>query len=240
MKRISRLALLFGLLFTVLISGPALLSGRDFGPYPFLTWGDILDLFTPLLLLPLYWLLFQLSPDQRPGRGKTILFMVLAAAWAMGQGMHLGANAIGHLLDADTGGDAYELTYYLDEVLSHYIWHLAFIALSALILYRQRNHPFAESGAPAAQLAAGALLYGLTYALAILEGGTALFGVPFAILAALFLLRWGRDRDGNKPLDRYFLIAYLFAALVFIAWGLYWTLSEGAFYFPQPSEVGLI
>ncbi len=96
MKRLSKLILAFAILFAVFIVLPGLISNQ-FAPYELLKNGDILDLFTPLVLIPLYWLLFQITPDKKPSQGEVIAFLVLAAMWIEGQGMHLGANAIGHL-----------------------------------------------------------------------------------------------------------------------------------------------
>jgi len=42
-------------------------------------WGDVLDVFMPLVLVPLYWLLFQLSPDRAPKAREITFFLVLVA-----------------------------------------------------------------------------------------------------------------------------------------------------------------
>jgi hypothetical protein len=97
MERLSRLIFIFALLVTILIITPAFLSAQ-FGPYSLIKTGDVLDLLTALILLPLYWLLFQLKSGQLPKQGLMIAFMVFAGAWAAGQGLHLSANSIGHLL----------------------------------------------------------------------------------------------------------------------------------------------
>jgi hypothetical protein len=57
-NRLSRLTLVFSITFAVLIISPAFLN-RQFGPYPLMKTGDVIDLFTPLILIPLYWLLFS-------------------------------------------------------------------------------------------------------------------------------------------------------------------------------------
>lgn len=57
MQRLARLTLIFAILFAVFIIAPAFLNGQ-FAPYPLLKSGDVLDLLTPLVLIPLYWLLF--------------------------------------------------------------------------------------------------------------------------------------------------------------------------------------
>lgn len=233
MQRLSRIILVFALLFSVLIIAPAFLS-RQFGPYTLIKTGDVVDLFSALILLPFYWLLFQLKPGQLPRQSEMIAFMVLAAAWASGQGMHLSANSIGHLLQDLQGSDVYALTYFYDEKLSHYIWHLGIVGLSTILIYRQWKHPFAESAKGQGLVVAGGILYGLTYALAIMEGGTGPLGVPFAILATLFILIWAQKQLKQEPLILFFLIAYALASAIFILWGIYWSVSCGHFSFPEP------
>ena len=44
---------------------------------------------TPFVMVPLYWLLFREAADRAPGR--IIAFLLLAALWVEGHGMHLSA-----------------------------------------------------------------------------------------------------------------------------------------------------
>ncbi len=55
----SRLILIFALAFAILIITPAFLS-QQFAPYPLMKTGDVTDVLTPVILIPLYWLLFRL------------------------------------------------------------------------------------------------------------------------------------------------------------------------------------
>jgi len=144
--RLSRLILAFALLSMVLFLGPALLS-QQFGPYPLMRNGDVFDLLTPLVLIPLYWLLFQIRRDLTPTQWEITAFLILAVLWVMGQGMHLGANSISHLMEEMKHSDAYMLTHFYDETLSHYLWHVGIVGLSALLLYRQWRNPFPGTGA---------------------------------------------------------------------------------------------
>jgi hypothetical protein len=233
MQRLSRITLIFAILFTVLIVSPGLLSNQ-FSPYMLIKTGDVLDVFTPLILLPLYWFMLQLSPGQLPKRSEMVAFMVLAAAWASGQGMHLSANSIGHLLQDSMVADINDLTYFYDETLSHLIWHLGIIGLSALLVYRQWKNPFSGETAGLAPVIIGGVLYGFTYFLTIVEGGTGLLGVPFALLITLFVLIWARDRLKEMPLVTFFFTAYLLATILFAIWAIYW----GGL--PEFSDVGLI
>lgn len=233
MKRLSRLALSFSILFAILIIAPALLSSQ-FGPYPLMKNGDILDLVTPLILIPLYWLLFQLKPGQLPRQGQMLLFMALAAAWAAGQGMHLSANSIGHLLVDMTDSDAYELTHFYDEDLSHYLWHLGLVGLSGLIIFRQWHNPFVERPEGLAAVIVGGLIYGFTYFMMIVEAGTAPLGVPFAAAVTIFGLFWGRKQFGKQPMTTFFVSGYALATLLIIIWAIW----QGGL--PEFSEVGII
>lgn len=180
MNKLPWLLLLFALAFAAFIVGPAFL-GIQFAPYPLLKVGDVLDLLTPLVLIPLYWLLLQSASAGAAGLRAGVPFVLLSALWVEGQGLHLGANSIGHLLEGASASAAFTLTYFYDEVLSHYLWQLGIIGLSALlVLHAWRTPPGVpfRLGLPAA---AGAL-HGFTFFLIVVEGGTAPLGVPFALL----------------------------------------------------------
>jgi hypothetical protein len=233
MKRLSWIALLFALLFASLIMMPAFLSGQ-FGPYPLMKNGDVLDIVTPIILIPLYWLLFQLAPNQLPSQRLTLLFMALAAAWAAGQGMHLSANSIGHLLSDMKDSDIYQLTGFYDEDLSHYVWHSGIVGLSALILIRQWRNPFSGSTEGLGAVIAGGLVYGFTYAAAVLEAGTAPLGLSFAIIVTAFGLIWGRRQFNHQPMTVFFVTGYALATLLFFVW-LIW---QGGLI--EPSAAGFI
>jgi len=217
MQRLSRITFTFAILFTLLIIMPGLLSGQ-FGPYTLIKVGDVLDLFSPLLLLPFYWLMLQLAPGKLPRPAEMIVFMVLIGAWASGQGMHLAANSIGHLLQDSMGADINDLVYFYDERISHIIWHLAIMGLSALLMVRQLKQPADETGFNSGLIVGGGFLYGLTFALASLEGQTAWIGLPFALLVTVFTLVWARETVRRGPVLTFFFSAYLLAAIFMVVW----------------------
>jgi hypothetical protein len=130
MNRLSGTTLVFAVTFAIFALTPAFLNSQ-FAPYPLTKVGDWFDLLTPLVMLPLYWLLLQGGWQATAAPRFTLLFLLLAAVWAQAQGMHLAANAIGHLL-SEGDGDVYTLTHFFDEVLSHYLWHGAVMGLAAL------------------------------------------------------------------------------------------------------------
>lgn len=195
---------------------------------------DVADVFTPLVIIPLYWLLFQLSPEKKFSLREGFLFMIFAALWVEGQGMHLSANSIGGLLQEATEADVYSLTLFYDEVLSHYIWQLGMVGLSTLILIRQWHHPLpVERSWLPLDLVAG-VIHGFMFFVIVVEARTAPLGIPFAIAITLVGLIWGRNELRKQPLLAFYLASYGVAILFFMGWALYW----GGL--PQFSEVGII
>lgn len=233
MSRLNRLMLTFSILFTVFLIGPAFLGG-PFGPYPLMKWGDVFDLITPLVLLPLYWLIFATCCEKKPNQRENLLFIALAALWAMGHGLHLAANSIGHLLVE--GSDVYTLTYFYDEHLSHYLWHLGIVGLAILLMVKQWRHPFSEEqGALRSEILAG-IIHGFTLFLIFIEAGTAPLGILFVLIITLVTLIWGRDKLKDQPLITFIFTSCTVALLFLAGWGGYWR----EWPLPQFSEKGLI
>jgi hypothetical protein len=234
--RLSRWVLVFAALTPIFVIGPALM-GQTFPPYPLMHIADFFDLFTPLVLIPVYWLLFQWSGKGSPPLPESLVFMLLAALWVEGQGMHLAANSIGHLIPPFTepGGfnQAYKLTYFYDEQLGHYLWHIGILGFAALLLYREWRRPAGLTTSWGITLPAG-VIYGFTVFAATLEGQTTPMSLPFVVLATLFALLGGRNRLKGQPVLAFFFASFLIAALFYMGWGLYW----GGL--PEFSEVGII
>lgn len=230
MLTLSRLILIFAILFLVLLISPAFLN-QQFGPYPLMKTGDVTDILTPLILIPLYWLLFRL--DKPPTTREMILFLVFAAVWAEGQGMHLSANSIGHLLQNAPETDAYTLTHFYDEVLSHYLWHIGLAGLAALLIWRQVKNPLAAALPSLRTEIAAGIIYGITNFIITIEAGTVPLGLPFAILVSLFGIT-RRSQLRSQPVTAFLVVAHLLATILFLIWFIRW----GGF--PQFSELGYI
>jgi hypothetical protein len=233
MKRTPILILVFSLAFLVFFIGPPFL-GQQFTPYSLMKNGDVLDLLTPLVLIPLYWLLFRLVEKETACRCAVVSFVVLSALWAEGQGMHLSANSIGHLVEKLKGTEAYALTYFYDEILSHYMWHLGIIGLSALLIFLSWRSQASEKSPLLWLIILSGVIHGFTLFMIVIEGGTAPVGIPFAVIATVFGLVWGRKKLGSQPLLLFFTVSYAVATLFFAGWGIYW----GGL--PQFSELGII
>ena len=231
----SRLILIFAIAFATLLMTPAFLN-QQFSAYPLMKTGDVTDIITPIILIPLYWLLFRLNDAQTgktPTTGEIVAFLVFTALWVEGQGMHLSANSIGHLFDELRDTDAYTLTHFYDEVLSHYLWHIGLVALTALLVWRQLKNPLANALSSLRAEWIAAAIYGIVYFIIVIEAGTVPLGLPFAvILSVVGLLRRGDLR--RQPLTAFFFGAHLLATILFAIW----FVRFGGF--PQFSELGLI
>jgi hypothetical protein len=240
MKRISVLALVFAILSLIFFLGLVFLR-TPFSPYPLMSYQDALDLLTPLILIPIYWLMFKYASGKPSHLSEELAFLAIAVFWVLGHGMHLAANSINNLAgklassrEIDIlGTNIYALTYFYDERLSHYLWHVGILGMIGLLVYREWRSPAGTQTVWWATLVAG-VIYGFTYFCIFLEGQTVLLGLPFAVIITLLTLLWGRKRLAKGPLLAFFFVSCLLATILFIGWGLYW----GGF--PEFSEVGLI
>ncbi len=233
MTRLSRLTLIFAAVFAILIVSPAFLN-QQFARYPLMKNGDVTDILTPLILIPIYWLLFQIDRGKLPGAKETIVFLIAAAFWVEGQGMHLAANAIGHLTETIPTSDIAQLTHFFDEVLSHYLWHIGLTALMIILIVRQWKNPFANQRSNLVFEIIAGLIHGFNYFISVVEAGTVPLGLPIATGISAFGLIWGRKHLRQQPILAFFLIACIFATILFAGW----FIKFGGF--PQFSELGLI
>ena len=227
-----RLILAFAVAFAVLILAPAFLHQ----PFPLnrlMDCGDALDLLTPLVMLPLYWLLFTDAGRRTRGRRATLTFLVFGALWILGQGMHLSANSIGNLMGHGES-PTHNLVHFYDEVLSHYIWHVAIIGMSVILVVGRREPEGSAPPTSWGRESPSGFLYGFTYFCAVNEGGTVPLGLPAAIVipAAILVTRRGGARRGN--LTTFFFLGYVIALAFFVGWFARW----GGF--PEFSEKGII
>ena len=226
------LILLFALAFALFIVGLPFLD-QTFAGYPLMHWADVLDIATPLVLMPLYWVLFTNAGRVYRTLPLALAFAVLAALWAEGQGMHLSANSIGNLLGAGTT-EVHTLVHFYDEVLSHYLWHLGIITMSILLLAAPYGDPASAPAPSWAIIVPAAVLYGFTYFALIVEGGTVPLGLPAAVLILVWLLVRKRTDIRAMNLIGFFFLAYAIVLLLFGVWFARW----GGF--PQFSELGLL
>ena len=132
-------------------------------------WADWLDLLVPwLVLAPAAWALAV----ARVGPRTWALFGAGVVAYASGHGIHLAANSVGNAAPGPTA-------HLWDEVVGHYVWFagvaLVAAALATTMAGRPRPHPVGY---------ALALGVGLTWASNAVGGGTVVFSLLLAVVAA--------------------------------------------------------
>ena len=228
MKRTSLLTLIFAILsltfFLLLI-----FLRIPFPLYPLMSIQDAVDILTSLVLIPIYWLMFKNIRQTQASLGSNIFFMVMSAFWAVGQGMHLSANSINNLIGNlaknqvidVTMTDIYHLTYFYDEDLGHFLWHIGVVGLAALLIYESWRQSVQEKADWRLVTPAG-ILYGFTCFCFFVEGNTLILGLPFTFLVTLLVFIWGRKKLAQQPILAFFFVACLLAFLMFVGWRLYW------------------
>ena len=233
MKRLSQYILVFSILFVALLIAPAFLGG-PFPLYPLMSWGDALDILTPLILMPLYWMLFWYASNGNLKLRECLVFVLFAAMWAEGQGMHLSANSIGHLLDKAALNSTYQLTNFYDEQLSHYLWHIGIFALAAILIFVEWRQTENKNMIVPYLVTPAGIIHGLTLFMIIVEAGTVLLGIFTALLVVIIFSIWGKRRLREEPLIYFFFISFIVTLVFSIGWAIYW----GGF--PEFSDLGII
>jgi hypothetical protein len=203
------------------------------GPAQAFTWQEAIDLLTPLVVIPLAW--WVLVGTGRLHGPAFVAFLVIAVLWAAGHGIHLAANAIGDAYPVGPERDAFyattagDLDHWLDEVLSHWMWHVAWVALSFLMLALAvgpdaRDQGGAESRALPAL--AGAI-QGAVFFFVTTEGET----WPLGIAASAVLLAWAtseRLRGSRHPIVVFTIASAAVTLLAYVIWAVRfgWPLVE--------------
>lgn len=218
--RLSRALLGYAVALAVLLLVPPSLTA-SVGPPTGFTLQEAVDFFTPLIVIPLVWYVFDLTGGL--GRVGLLAFLVIGALWIEGQAIHLGANAVGDAVPPDATETFVrtapgELNHWLDETLSHWTWHIAWVALSILLLAAASR----TQGAPAARTsltaAAAGFVHGATFFVVTVEGVTTLLGIPASIVLLLWSASLARRRLGSRPIVVFFLVASIVTLVGYAGW----------------------
>jgi hypothetical protein len=202
-----------------------------FAPDPQLRWGDVLDFATPVVMLPMYWLVLS-HRRVAPVRWEMVIFLVLGAIWIEGQGVHLAANAIGH---HPAPGAAHSVTELFDEKVGHLLWHGAALALAVLIVVRGIEAVSGRARSTRLTVGLAALVYGFAFFLIAVEGATAILVAAGSIVIVALALRDGPRALLHRPTAAFFGGSHTLTLVLLGAWFVYW---GGRL--PEFSSLGLI
>jgi len=201
------------------------------------TWGDVVDAATPVLLILLYGLVLRelsrtpsVSPPRRSDARPRLLFTLGGLGLLLGHGIHVAANSIHDAIDRAGITDPQGLANWWDERVSHMMVHgskaLICVGLTAI-----ESRRVAGPRRPSSLLVAGALAYGfITFAEGI-EGQTVALLLPFVLLYLAWSLGRGRP---YAPVRLFYTLGAIVSILLFAYWGI---THHG---FPEFSQVGLI
>lgn len=230
-ERLPRALLAYAIALAVFLLIPPTIHA-SVGPPAAFTGQELFDLFTPVAVLPLAWLVLGAAGIADPK--TTLAFVAIGGLWAGAQGIHLAANAIGDAFaagptrDAFYATDAGALDHFLDEDLGHWAWHAAWALLSLLFLVRGRRFaawPASGTGAilagratlaGAATVGAG-ILHGATFAVVSTEGGTAALGIPLSVVLLVGSARSITSRTSH-PLIRFLAASSITTLLLYAVW----------------------
>ncbi len=207
------------------------------GPPQAFTLQEAADLLTPLVVIPLAWLVLDLTGGS--GRRGLVAFLVVAALWVEGHGIHLAANAVGDAFPHDGAAAFYQtvpgdLNLWLDETLSHWMWHAAWVAMSVMVLAAATRADIPPANRTSVMAAVAGFLHGATFFAVTVEGVTTLLGIPASILILAWCALAGRRGLTRQPVVTFFLVSTVVTLLGYVVWGALndWTL-------PEFSKVGL-
>lgn len=234
----------FGFVYAFFHVMPALLPTFLKSP---ITWGDMLDFFTPFTVIPLAYLLYfrakkTLQSFDLLGRTRSLAVKIVLAVgfilYVDGHGLHLSANSIARLLKNMKESELFRATYLFDEIISHFMWDGGVFLISISLIILAYKLPFKSlSKENLAFLYLGAAFYGFTFTVNGIEGQTVVFTFPAAFLGfllSLFLFLKRRKKGLQNPYLFFFSSAYFLSVLLFAYWGI--TRSG----FPEFSELGWI
>jgi hypothetical protein len=228
-------------LASVYIKAPAVRPG--------VTWGDLIDIATPVILVSLYALVLRAlrvipakeapRPARPSGPGSRLLVTLGGFGLVLGHGIHVAANSIHDAITRAGTPDPLGLVNWWDEHLSHFTIHGSKTAICVGLTALEsgsgaaRGDPASKAapGTSSGLFAAGAAAYGfITFAEGV-EGQTVPLLLPFCVAYLAWSLVKGRP---FPPVRRFFTLGALVSILLFAFWGI------GHHGFPEFSTVGLI
>ena len=233
--RVSAWLALFALAYAVMDILPSFLTQAIRHK---LTSGDVLNFFTPFVVLPIVWRIYYLLRDRaasvRDRRLGAWLMFASAILYVDGHGMNLSANAVARHLVNLKGQSVYQLDYFFDETMGHVFAHTALLGMAAALLVLVRRTPPLR---PAWQAWAAALPFAFAYFCDGVEGQTVPILLPGAI--AVVLVAAVMVRNEARIVGRHPVVAFLLAASVvaLVLFGIWYVWQGG---FPQFSELGWV
>ena len=185
-----------------------------------ITYGDLLDfLLTPWIGVGVFALLYVSIPVASNSSTShknlyRLLFWTFSVLYVEGHGMHLAANSIGNNVVTNTDPRLAYSIFLFDEPIGHLLWLGGAIGLALVAVAYQTSYTTRErlTRRQTTLILVFGMLYGVSFALTIIEGQSALWAAPL-ILGALVMMgyRWlsGQHELSRRPTWAFFLPGFV-------------------------------
>lgn len=192
-------------------------------------YGDLMDfLLTPWIGVGVFALLYVSIPkvSDFPTSHRNLyrlLFWSFSVLYVEGHGMHLAANSISNSVVTVTEPRLARAIYLFDEPIGHLLWFGGAIGLALVSLAYQSSYTARENLNRRQMwlLLASGMLYGVSFALTIIEGQSALWAAPI-VLGALIVMgyRWlgGQRNMSRRPTSTFFASGFAFLLVTLGVW----------------------
>ena len=202
-------------------------------PIPY---GDLLDLMlTPWIGVGVFALLYVFIPkasESSTGHKNLyrVLFWTFSVLYVEGHGMHLVANSIGNNLVTNTDARLARSIFLFDEPIGHLLWLAGAIGLALIAVAYQSSYTSRDqlTRRQIWLILISGMLYGVSFALTIIEGQSALWTGPIVIVALFVLgVRWLRGKTNwyKQPASTFFVPGF---SVVLVTLGV-WLVRFGSF-----------
>jgi hypothetical protein len=207
--------------------------GWSVGPPAWFTMQEAVDLFTPIVVIPLAWWAFDLAGGRT--RPLKLVFLLVAIVWVEGQAIHLAANAIGDAVPVGVARETFyatdpgDLDHWLDEELSHWLWHGAWAGISILLVLAAtiagRNSRWERASGLAAL---AGVIHGATFFVVTVEGQTTSLGIAVSLVLLAWCLVLALVQRSRHPVVTFFLASSIVTLLGYLGWAALhdWQLPE--------------
>ncbi|MCH7588701.1 MAG: hypothetical protein IIC78_11820 [Chloroflexi bacterium] len=194
-----------------------------------ITYGDLMDLLlTPWIGVGVFALLYVSIPSVSDSSVRhrnlyRLLFWIFSVLYVEGHGIHLAANSISNNVVAGTDPRLVHSIFLFDEPIGHLLWlggglGLALVAVAYQTSYTSREYLMRRQ---IWLILICGMLYGVGFALTIIEGGSALWAAPIVVGAlAVMGYRWFRRHAelSKRPTWTFFLSGFTFLLVTLGVW----------------------
>ena len=192
-------------------------------------YGDLLDLLlTPWIGVGVFALLYVFIPkasESSTGHKNLyrVLFWTFSVLYVEGHGMHLAANSIGNNLAANTDARLALSIFLFDEPIGHLLWLAGAIGLALVAVAYQTSYASRDqlTRRQIWLILISGMLYGVSFALTIIEGQSALWAGPIVIGALIVMgIRFLRGKTNwyKQPASTFFVSGFTTLLVTLGAW----------------------